>query len=74
VKVHGSATNGAEAFDFTIEPFVFGGVSLYIKYRGPEESNVTSGGVWPDVEKAKAMAEQTARQLLRGATVVWTPE
>ncbi len=73
-KVHGRAANRAEVLDFTIEPFAFGGFSLSIAYLGPEKSNVTAGGVWPDIEKAKAIAEQAAGRLLRGATVRWDSE
>ena len=44
---------------------------LSIRYSGDGTHNVTGAGVWPSVEKAKEVAEQSARRLLHGATVTW---
>ena len=67
----GRASDTRETFEFTIEPFVNGGFLLSIRFSGDGRSNTTGAGVWPTVEKAKEVAEQTSRRLLNGATVNW---
>ena len=69
--ITGQASDDRERFEFTIEPFVSGGFVLGIRYSGDRISNITGAGVWPTVEKAKQIAEKTARRLLHGATVAW---
>ncbi len=71
VIVTGKAQDDRETFVFTVEPFVSGGFLLSIRYAGDGESNVTGAGVWPSVEKAKQIAEETAGRLLHGAVVNW---
>jgi hypothetical protein len=71
-KVSGTAHDDRETFEFTIEPFVSGGFLLTIRYSGDQRSNITGAGVWPSVEKAKTVAEETAARLLHGADVAWT--
>jgi hypothetical protein len=46
-------------FVFTVEPFVSGGYFLSIRYAGDGSTNVTGAGVWPSIEKAKQIAEET---------------
>jgi len=36
--------------------------------------NTTGAGIWPTVEKAREIAEATARHLLSGAVVIWDAE
>ena len=69
--VTGQASDNRETFEFTIEPYVSGGFMLSIRDRGDGSSNITGAGVWPTVEKAKQIAEETAQRLLHGATVTW---
>jgi hypothetical protein len=69
--IKGQASDDRETFEFTIESFVSGGFRLDIRYRGDGRSNITGAGIWPTVEKAKQIAEQTAQRLLHGATVKW---
>ena len=71
VIVTGKAQDDRETFVFTVEPFVSGGFLLSIRYAGDGEANVTGAGVWPSVEKAKQIAEETAGRLLHGAVVNW---
>jgi hypothetical protein len=58
-------------FEFTIEPFVGGGFLLDIRYSGDCHHNITGAGIWPALQKAQSVAEETARRLLHGATVNW---
>ena len=67
--VRGRATGKDETFDFAIAP-VGGGFALTIRFAGGVRENVTGAGVWPSVEKAKQIAEASAR-LLDGADVHW---
>jgi hypothetical protein len=69
--ITGHAADDREEFSFTVEPFVTGGFKLSIRYSGDGTNNTTGAGVWPTVEKAKQVAEESARQLLHGATVTW---
>ncbi|HEX7286197.1 MAG TPA: hypothetical protein VF532_08450 [Candidatus Angelobacter sp.] len=71
MTVKGTAQDDRETFEFTIEPFVSGGFLFYIRFRGDGRSNVTGAGVWPNIEKAKEIAEQAATRLLHGAKVDW---
>jgi len=67
----GEANDEKEVFEFTVEPFVSGGFLLSIRYHGDCCQNVTGGGVWPTVEKAKQIAQESATKLLHGATISW---
>jgi len=69
--VRGEASDAKEKFEFTIAPFVSGGFLLSIHFNGDERSNITGAGVWPTIERAKQIAEETSRRLLNGATVQW---
>lgn len=69
--VTGNAQDDREAFVFTIETFVSGGFLLSIRYAGDGKASVTGAGVWPSIEKAKQIAEETAAKLLHGAVVNW---
>jgi hypothetical protein len=67
----GQAADEREVFEFTVEPFVTGGFMLSVRYSGDGVTNITGAGVWPTVEKAKNVAEESASRLLHGAKVTW---
>ena len=69
--IKGEAKDEKELFEFTVEPFVSGGFMLSIRYSGDCHHNITGAGVWPNIEKAKQIAQQTATKLLHGATITW---
>ena len=72
--VRGEAKDSREKFEFTISPFATGGFLLTIRYSGDGTSNITGGGVWQTIEKAKQIAEETAKRLLHEAMVTWKAE
>ena len=63
--------NSREKFEFTIAPYVAGGFLLTIRYSGDGTPNTTGVGVWPTVEKAQQIAEETAQRLLHEASATW---
>lgn len=72
--IRGQARGDSELFEFTIEPFVTAGFLLTIRYSGDGEHGVNGAGVWPTVEKAKQIAQETATKLLNGAAVSWSED
>jgi len=60
-----------EALEFAIEPFMAGGFLLSIRFGRDGRGIVTESGVWPTIEKAKAVAEEKVAQMSHGATVDW---
>ncbi|MGD0096626.1 MAG: hypothetical protein ABSB60_09025 [Terracidiphilus sp.] len=72
--ITGEARHKNELFEFEIAPFVTAGFMLSIRYSGNCDHNVTGAGVWPSIEKAKQIAEETATKLLHGAKVKWSEE
>jgi hypothetical protein len=71
VLITGEAKDEKELFEFKIEPFVTSGFLLSIRYSGDRRDGLTGAGVWPTIEKAKQVAQETATKLLHGATVKW---
>jgi len=71
VVVKGKASYESELFEFEISPFVTTGFLLSIRYSEDERQNITGAGVWPTIEKAKQIAEETATKLLHGADISW---
>ena len=69
----GIATGNGETFTFSIKP-VPTGFRLDNRYSGGCHVNTTGAGIWPTVEKAREIAEATARHLLNGAVVTWDVE
>jgi hypothetical protein len=67
----GTATGKGETFTFTITALASGGFRLDNQYLGTCHENITGAGVWPTIEKAREIAETTARHPLAGANVVW---
>jgi hypothetical protein len=70
--ITGKAQDKRETFIFTVEPYVAGGYLPSIRYSGDRTKNVTGAGVWSSIEKAKQIAEETARKLLHGAEAIWS--
>ena len=69
--IKGEAKDETELFEFEIKPFVRPGFLLTIRYSGDCHHTVTGAGVWPTVEKAKEIAQETASKLLHGAIINW---
>jgi hypothetical protein len=69
----GIATGNDETFTFTIRA-VPTGFRLDNRYAGGCHENITGAGIWPTAEKAREIAETTAKRLLSGATVTWSPK
>jgi hypothetical protein len=74
MKITGEVKDDREALGFTIEPFTAGGFLLSIRFGRDGRGIVSGAGVWPSIEKAKAVAEERAAKLSRGATVDWYEE
>lgn len=70
VQLDGIALNDSGQFRFRIESTGDSGFQLSIQFC-EEDRYSTAAGVWPSIEKAKSVAEITARKLLCGATVNW---
>ncbi len=70
MKITGEVKNRG-AVEFTIEPFMAGGFLLSIRFARDGRGIVTDAGVWPSIEKAKAVAEERAGELSHGANVDW---
>ena len=71
ITARGRAHDDRETLVFTIEPSASGGFLLSIRYYGDGTTNLTGGGVWPSIAKAKQIAEESANRLLHGAGVDW---
>jgi hypothetical protein len=72
VLITGHAESGSEAFDFQVGPWS-GGIGLMMRHTGYADPQSTGAGIWPSVEKAKEIADQTAKRLLGPTcTIVWT--
>jgi hypothetical protein len=67
----GRAQDARELFEFAVETYAAGGFLLSIRYSGGGAHNITGAGVWPTVEKAQQVAEDTAWKLPHGADVIW---
>jgi hypothetical protein len=71
VLIKGTAQDRRERFEFTIEPFISVGFMLPIKYNGDCHHNITGAGVGPSMDRAKEIADPTAKRRLSGATITW---
>jgi hypothetical protein len=67
----GEARDETEVFEFTVAPYITGGYLLSIRFHGDSRQNITGAGVWPTIEKAKQIAQESATRLLHGATISW---
>ena len=72
VLLTGRAEWKSEAFDFKIGEWV-GGIGLMMRHTGYGEPKETGAGIWPSVEKAQAIADQTVKRLLSpDCSINWT--
>jgi hypothetical protein len=72
VLMLGHAEWGAEAFDFKIGPWSHG-IGLMMRYTGYGSPKETGAGIWPTVEKAQEIADQTVKRLLDpNCSIVWS--
>ena len=71
VVITGAAKDERELFEFEIRPYVMPGFLLTIRYSDGRCHNVNGAGVWPTIEKAKQIAQESATKLLHGAIVSW---
>ena len=67
----GEAPDGEERFDFAVKHFVTGGFLLEISCSGDKSRGINGAGVWPSIEKAREIAQQTATKLFRNAIISW---
>lgn len=67
----GTASGNGEIFEFTITPVTNYEFRLDIRYSGDGEHNITGAGLWPTVQKARAVAETIAQKRLGGAQISW---
>jgi hypothetical protein len=72
--VRGDAKDSREQCEFTIAPYVAGGLLLTIRHSGDGTPNTTGAGRWPSAAKAQQIGEETAQRLLHEATVTWEVE
>jgi hypothetical protein len=71
VLMTGCAEWGHEAFEFKIGPWR-DGIGLMMRHSGYGEPKETGAGIWPTVEKAQEVADQTVKKLLNpGCSIVW---
>lgn len=63
VILTGHAEWNNERLDFEIGPWA-GGIGLMIRRTGGVVGTITGGGIWPSIQKAQGIAEETARRLL----------
>jgi hypothetical protein len=72
--ITGQAKDDKELFEFVMKPFVTTRFLLSIRYSADRRHNITAAGVWPSIEKAKQIAQETATTLLHGAIVSWNED
>ena len=71
VLMTGRAEWGAEALEFKIGDWC-DGIGLMIRHTGHGEPRETGAGIWPSIEKAKQIADQTVKRLLNSeCSIVW---
>lgn len=72
VLVTGRAEWGAEAFEFKIGPWA-GDIGLIMRHTGNSAPSETGAGIWPSIEKAQQIADQTVKRLLDpSCSIVWS--
>jgi hypothetical protein len=71
IVLKGTARDEKETFDLEIWQSETSTYSLFISYHGDCCKNITGAGIWPTLEKARQIAEQTANELLHGAKITW---
>ncbi len=68
----GRAELKGAAFDFKVGEWS-GGIGLMMRDAGSGDLGFNGAGIWPSVEKAKQIADQTAKRLVGPeCTIIWT--
>jgi len=70
VAIKGEAKGDKRELEFSIEPCFSGGFLLSVLHKSGR-SSAFALGVWPNVEKAKEIAQTNATNLLPGAEIKW---
>jgi hypothetical protein len=72
VLLTGRAEWKSEVFDFKVGEWA-GGIGLMMRHTGYGEPKETGAGIWPTIDKAKEIADQTVKRLLDpNCHIVWT--
>jgi hypothetical protein len=72
IIITGHAEWNGEVFDFKVGDWA-GGIGLLMRRTGSGSSIETGAGIWPSVEKAQAIADQTVKRLLSpDCSINWT--
>jgi len=72
VLITGHAESEAEALDFKVGEWV-NGIGLMIRRTGDGKSIETGAGIWPTIDKAKQIAQETTERLFGSQhSIVWT--
>jgi hypothetical protein len=72
VLMTGHAEWGEEAFDFEVGEWS-DGIGLMMRHAGYGDPKSTGAGIWPTIEKAKEIADQTVKRLLSPqCSITWT--
>jgi hypothetical protein len=71
VLMTGHAESQSGTFDFKVGEWA-GGIGLMMRDTGAGDSAFNGAGIWPTVEKAQQIADQTAKRLVGpDCTIVW---
>jgi hypothetical protein len=72
VLMTGHAETPSGTFDFKVGNWA-DGIGLMVRDTGAGDKGFNGAGIWPTVEKAKQIADQTVKRLLNpDCTIVWT--
>ncbi len=72
VLMTGHAETPSGAFDFKVGNWS-DGIGLMVRDTGAGDKGFNGAGIWPTIEKAKHIADQTVKRLLDpDCTIVWT--
>ncbi|QHN04020.1 hypothetical protein FTO74_12035 [Granulicella sp. WH15] len=72
VLMTGHAETSLGAFDFKVGNWN-DGIGLMVRDTGAGDRGFNGAGIWPTVEKAQQIADQTAKRLLDpNCAIVWT--
>jgi hypothetical protein len=69
VILTGHTEREGESLDFKIGDWS-GGVGLMIRRTGKGSSVETGAGIWPSIEKAQSIADETAKRLLSPDSII----
>jgi hypothetical protein len=72
VLMTGHAETPSGTFDFKVGNWS-DGIGLMVRDTGAGDKGFNGAGIWPTIEKAKHIADQTVKRLLDpDCTIVWT--